>query len=262
MGSVYTAVKQRVRHLMESTTPGYRFLLRREFQVPGHLEPPRAPWHNAVLQTRQERDRAIEQVRNLSLPLVSDPPKNWDSLAALDCILANTSKRARVLDAGSEMYSRILPWLCLYGYKRLVGINLVFKEKRKRGPITYKYGDVTLTDYGPASFDVITCLSVVEHGVDLVAYFREMSRVLKPGGVLITSTDYWQTPIDAKGHQRYSVPVHIFSEPEILQAIELAQRYGFALTAPIDLTCNERVVHWKEIGSDYTFLIFTLRKLS
>lgn len=246
---------------MESTTPRYRFLLRRHLQVRGHLEPSSAPSHNAVLQTRQERDRAIEQVTNLRLPLVSDPPKNWDSLAALACILANTSNRARVLDAGSELYSRILPWLCLYGYKRLVGINLVFKEETKRRPITYKYGDVTRTHYDPASFDAITCLSVVEHGVDLEAYFREMSRVLKPGGVLITSTDYWQTPIDAKGQQMYGVPVHIFTQPEILQAIELAERCGFALTAPIDLTCNERVVHWKEVGLDYTFLIFSLRKL-
>ncbi len=53
-------------------------------------------------------------------------------------------------------YSRILPWLFLYGYKRLFGINLVFKEKTKRGPITYKHGDVTRTDYAPASFDAIT----------------------------------------------------------------------------------------------------------
>lgn len=247
---------------MESTTPGYRFLLRRGFKVRRQLEPPRAPWHNAVLQTRQELDRAIEQVTNLGLPLVADPSKNWDFLGALDCILANTSKRARVLDAGSELYSRILPWLCLYGYENLVGINLVFKEKTKRGPITYEYGDVTGTDYDPVSFDAIACLSVIEHGVDLEAYFREMFRLLKPGGVLVTSTDYWQTPIDTTGRKIYGVPVHIFTRTEILQAIELAERCGFALTEPIDLNCNERVVHWERAGLDYTFLIFTLRKLS
>jgi SAM-dependent methyltransferase len=260
MGNVYTAVKQTARQLMESTTPGYRFLLRRGLQVRGHLNPPHAPWHNAVLQTRQERDRAIEQVTNLGLPLVTDAPKNWDCLAALDCILGNTLKRARVLDAGSELYSRILPWLCLYGYKELFGINLVFKERTKRGPITYKYGDVTRTDFDPVSFDAIACLSVIEHGVDLEAYFREMSRLLKPGGVLITSTDYWQTRIDTKGQKMYDVPVHIFTQSDIVQAIELAERYGFALTAPIDFGCNERVVQWERTGLDYTFLIFTLRK--
>jgi SAM-dependent methyltransferase len=193
---------------------------------------------------------------------MADPPKNWDSLAALDCVLANTSKRARVLDAGSELYSRILPWLCLYGYKNLVGINLVFKEETKRGPITYKYGDITRTGYDQASFDAITCLSVLEHGVNVEAYFREMFRILKPGGVLITSTDYWQTPIDGKGQEMYGAPVHVFTQQEILQAIQLAERCGFALTAPIDLNCNEKVVHWEKVGLDYTLLIFTLRKSS
>ena len=35
------------------------------------------------------------------------------------------------------------------------------------------------------SFDAITCQSVIEHGVDLEAYFREMARILKKGGHLI-----------------------------------------------------------------------------
>lgn len=93
-----------------------------------------------------------------------------------------------MLDAGAEMYSCILPWLCLYKFRRVEGINLVFKGVTRRGPITYKYGDITHTEYDTATFDAITCLSVVEHGVDLNTYFREMSRILKPGGILITST--------------------------------------------------------------------------
>jgi hypothetical protein len=265
-------MKQTARRLLESTTLGYRFLLRGRFRpgrwferaclamVSERLVLPHAPWHNAVLQTVIERDRAVEQVKNLTLPPVRDTPKNWDCLAALDCILANTSKEARILDAGSELYSCILPWLFLYGYKRLIGINLVFKQKTRRGPITYEYGDITRTGYDSASFDAITCLSVIEHGVDLKAYFTEMFRLLKPGGLLITSTDYWQTPIDARGKQFFDVPVHIFTEPEILQSIEIAQRCGFTLTAPINLICDQRVVYWDEVNLNYTFLIFTLRK--
>ena len=73
---------------------------------------------------------------------------------------------------------------------------------------------------------------------------------------------YWQTPIDTKGQQMYGAPIHIFTQPEILQAIELAEQCGFALSEPIDLSCSERVVHWEQAGLDYTFLILTLRKSS
>jgi SAM-dependent methyltransferase len=262
MSQIYSATKRTFRRWVEATAPGYAFFLRRDHDVRGSLRRPLAPWHNSVLKSRQERDAAVEQVRNLKLPLLFDAPKNWDSLAALDCVLATTSKRARILDAGAEMYSRILPWLCMYGYRRLEGINIAFKEQVKLGSIKYKYGDITGTDYDSETFDAITCLSVVEHGVDLKAYFGEMSRILKRGGVLITSTDYWQTATDSKGQHMYGVPVNVFTQDDILKALELAERSGLVLTAPIDLTCNEKVVHWKEVGLDYTFLIFTLRKVS
>jgi SAM-dependent methyltransferase len=252
--------KRGARSVLESTNVGYRFLLRRSDDVSGPKGRPSAPWHNAVLRTRLERDEAIAQVQKLGLPVVSDLQKNWDTLAALDCILAETSTSATVLDAGAEVYSRILPWLFLYGYTKLEGINLVFTDRKRLGPIIYKHGDVTSTDYAPETFDAIACLSVVEHGVDLSAYFKEAARILKPGGILITSTDYWQTPIDTRGQQMYGVPVHIFTLDEIEQAIALAAQHGFVLTSKIDLSCDEKVVHWNDVDLDYTFVVFTLRK--
>jgi SAM-dependent methyltransferase len=252
--------KRSARSVLESTNAGYRFLLKRSESVNGPTGRPSAPWHNAVLKTRRERDDAVSQVKRLGLPVVSDTQKNWDTLAALDCILSETSTSAKILDAGAETYSRILPWLFLYGYTKLEGINLVFTNRKRLGPIIYKHGDVTSTDYAPETFDAIACLSVVEHGVDLSAYFKEAARILKPGGILITSTDYWQTPIDSRGQQMYGVPVHIFTQDEIEQAISLAVQYGLVLTSKIDLSCDEKVVHWKEVGLDYTFAVFTLRK--
>ena len=222
---------------------------------------PRAPWHNAVLKTRKERNSAIRQVKKLGLPLVAALAKNWDSLAALDCILEHVPRSGRVLDAGAELYSQILPWLSRYGYEDLEGINLIFDKPRKVGTITYRYGDITRTDYPPSTFDAVTCLSVVEHGVHLPAYFEEMSRILKPGGLLVTSTDYWQTPIDTRGQSWNGVPVRIFTEREILSAIEIAKGTGLAMTGPLDLACVDRTVHWSEVNLDYTFAVFTMRKI-
>lgn len=253
-------VKRALRRLLEATPIGYRLVLRRDCGIRGRLRRPEAPWHNAVLQTGAERDRVIAQVKALGLPVGVDPPKCWDCLAALDAILRHASRRARVLDAGAERYSQLLPWLCLYGFRRLEGINLVFGEPERRGPITYRHGDVTRTPYAAGTFDAISCLSVVEHGVPLDAYFREMARILKPGGLLVTSTDYWPTPIDTRSREAYGVPVHIFSEPEIRGALDLARSAGLVPTGPLDLTAREKVIHWQAFDLDYTFLVFTLRK--
>lgn len=221
---------------------------------------PDAPWENSVLKTFEERDRAIEQVITLGLPLMSDLPKNWDSLAAIDYILKKTNKTAQILDAGAEFYSVILPWLSLYGYKNLIGINLVFKETIREEAIVYEYGDITKTKFAAGTFDAITCISVIEHGVDIRSYFKEMSRILKPNGILITSTDYYDEPIDTKAQEHFGVPIRVFTKPEILTALDIAQENGLELTGPLDLNCQEKVVHWKDHDLRYTFLIFTLQK--
>ncbi len=238
----------------------YRLYLKLKWGVDQPKGKPNAPWENAVLQTLQERNQAIAQVQRLGLPIFSDLPKNWDSIAALNSILNHCNSEAKILDAGAEIYSMILPWLYLYGYRNLQGINLVFNHEVRRGPMTYNYGDITQTQFESQSFDGITCLSVIEHGVDLNAYFKEMSRLLKPGGLLMTSTDYYADQIDTKGQKAYGVPIHIFNRQEMLDAFALAESYGLYLTHDINLDCQEKVVNWKEYQLDYTFILFTLQK--
>jgi len=101
---------------------------------------------------------------------------------------------------------------------------------------------------------------VIEHGVDLNSYFKEMSRILKTNGILITSTDYYETPIDTKGQIAYGVPIHIFTKEEIEEAMNISEKYGLFLTSPLDLTCDEKVVYWKQYDLRFTFLNFVLRK--
>jgi hypothetical protein len=68
-------LKLAVRWLLERTTVGYLALLR----------------HDEVA-------RKFEQVARLNLPGMGDPPKNWDSLAAVDCSLEATTQKAQILD--------------------------------------------------------------------------------------------------------------------------------------------------------------------
>ena len=254
------SLKAKLRDAILWTEAGYRFYLKYKWRVDKPLGYPKAPWRNAVLKTRQEWENAVGQVKNLGIPPHPVSSKNWDHLAALDCILKRTDCAAHVLDAGPELGSTILPWLFLYGYRHLTGINLTFDHPIRRGPIRYEYGDITQTKFKANTFDAVTCLSVVEHGVNLQAYFKEVSRILKPKGVLITSTDYYVEPIDTKGQMAYGVPIHIFSKDEIVEALSIAKEFGLELTGDISLDCQDKTVRWKEFDLYYTFLIFTLWK--
>jgi SAM-dependent methyltransferase len=201
-------------------------------------------------------------VERLGLPPHSEPTKNWDSLAALACILERTKREARILDAGAELYSVILPWLCLYGYRDLHGINIVFDSVIQRGPITYDYGDVTETRFDDCSFDVITCLSVIEHGVDAEKFFPEMHRILKPGGVLVISVDYFETPVDTRGREAYGGPVHIYTREQITWMTDIAADIGLKLIGPLDLHTGKKIVRWEKMDLDYTYLFFVMEKIT
>ncbi len=223
-------------------------------------QPPGPNIANGTLKTRAEWEAAFENAKRLHVPLHRGPEKNWDHLAAVTTILANTKKSARILDAGAEIYSNVLPALFLYGYRELYGINLGFTDPTRRGPIRYLPGDLTRTPFPDENFDAITCLSVIEHGVPLPDYFREMYRLLKPNGLLITSTDYYPTPIDTRGKVAHGTPIRIFSKPEIQAALELARSVGFQNTGDVDLECDEKPIRWEPFGLEYSFVLFTLRK--
>jgi SAM-dependent methyltransferase len=235
---------------------------------------------NAVLGTIAEREDAIAELVARGLPLYSDRPKNWDNLVALSAILDRSSAppfdgaarsgaagpfarfdpaTARVLDAGASG-GVILPWLARCGYKNLVGVDLDEHLPPSTDVLRYERADLTRTPFPDGSFDAITCLSVIEHGVPVDDYLAEMSRLLKPGGILVTSTDYWHEPIDTSDNP-HGDNWRIFTPGEIQDLIARAGRdYGLTLSGPLDLACQDKVVHWEYVQRDYTFVVFTLVK--
>ena len=146
--------------------------------LPDEAEP------SEVLRSQSDYDTAIAECRRLKLPLHHDPPKNWDALGAVSLVLHSVERNARVLDAGAARYSPILPWLYLYGLRSLVGVNLEFTRTRSHGPVRYEPGDITAMAFADQSFDAMTCMSVIEHGVPLEPFAAEAARVLRPGGSL------------------------------------------------------------------------------
>jgi SAM-dependent methyltransferase len=215
-----------------------------------------------ILSTTAEYERAVDECRRLRLPLHHDRPKNWDALGAVSTVLHEVGTDARVLDAGAARYSSVLPWLHIFGVRELVGNNLEFRRTTTHGKVRFEPGDITATQYRDGSFDAITCMSVIEHGVPLEAFVAESARILRPGGLLIVSTDYDQDPPDASGQIAYGVPVQIFGPEDVLKLVELAAAEGLDLEGEPKLHHEQRPVHWSRTGLDYTFirLTFTLRR--
>jgi SAM-dependent methyltransferase len=238
---------------------GYAIWLWRHFGIrPGR--PTRRPRKRppfAVLGQRLEVEEAAREVSELGLPAFGIPEKFWDGLAALGAILDNTNPQDAVLDAGAETYSPVLPWLARYGYGRLIGCNLVFSTPEWYGSILYEHGDITRTHYADGQFGAVSCMSVIEHGVDVRLFFTEMRRILKERGLLVISTDYWEDPIDAGDRKLFGVPQRIFTRRQAEELVATARQAGFVPLAPPMFECRDKVISWN--GLDYTFLLMTFR---
>ena len=114
------------------------------------------------------------------------------------------------------------------------------------------------TKYPSSRFDCITSISVIEHGVDARLYLKEMSRLLKPGGYLITSCDYWPEPIDTLHSLPYGLSWNIQTQNDIEGLISLAGDSNLFPVEPMDFSRADPVIKWN--GKEYTFAFFILRK--
>jgi SAM-dependent methyltransferase len=244
---------------------GNRALRRRLAAEGASLHPTRPrriweAWVNRALETSGDAAAAVAEVRSCGLPPHQDAPKNWDLLVALGMILDRTDRADPILEMGAPSYTRLLPWLALYGYRDLQGIDLVWKAPARTGPIRFQPMDLTRTTFADRSFAAIACLSVVEHGVDIQAYLREAARLLRPGGLLVTSTDFWCEPIETADLTAYGGPVRIFTPADIAGWLPLAESVGLVPVRPLDLACDERVVTWERLGLRYTFANLVLER--
>jgi len=187
-----------------------------------------------------------------------DQAKNWDNLISLWHTTMNCDPNLPVMDVAATEGSSYLQTLARFGYQNLISINIDEPCPRTVGGVTYQIGDCTKTDFPDNYFGFISCLSVIEHGVDIDAFMRESSRILSTGAHLLVSTDYWQDPVDTHGQTAFGAPVKVFTMQEIADMIKIAAKYGLEITSNVDLSCQDRVVNW--IGMNYTFINLLFKK--
>lgn len=221
---------------------------------------------NAPLRDMQAVQFAKDTLASMRVPLHPDRWKNWDNYLAMHHVTDYVAPDdGYVLDAGAcrstnHSPSVFLPGLAMLGYEHLYGCNLDEPEGEpvEEDGAVYEHQNIECTTYSSGFFDFIACLSVVEHGVNIRKYFSEMSRILKPGGWLFTSFDYWPEPIDTRGVEAFGAPVKIFTRRDVEEMIMYAAQVGLRAETTPKFDVGSPVVNW--MGFDYTFYNLLLCK--
>lgn len=217
---------------------------------------------NGILQDRSECVEAEQAVLAAGLLPHYSRAKNWDFLKAFKLVAKNVPRDAPVLDAGCGPFSVLLEWLDAAGYPRLSACDYFVEREGLVGRIDYSRQDLTGTTYADDTFAAITCLSVIEHNVDVPRFLDEMRRILRPGGLLVVSTDYWPMKIDTTGVRPYGDDVgdtRILDEEELRSVVAQAESLGFQPLTPMQYGAKERTVHWAKIPESYTFAFVAFR---
>lgn len=241
---------------------------------------------NCVLKTKKDVLHACKKLNSLGLPPHPLKVKSWDTWKIVNFIYKNAKKDSKILDVGCNG-SPILPFLKKLGYTNLYGCDVDLKVRQRRLLRRIQYNFLRInpdqpinemlenknnfyhlskqnlenTGYDSDFFDFISSLSVIEHGVNLDNYFKEMNRIIKNDGYLLTSTDYWPSKIETNSNI-YSRPSgdKIFDQSEIEEILNIAKQNGFCLVEPMDFSFKDKVVNWKKTNKEYTFIFFCLKK--
>jgi len=223
-----------------------------------------------VLNSWEDLGKSIGKLQKARCGYHGDATKNWD-LSQINEIFRNYEKDIRILDMGCRA-SHILRFAYERGFRNCIGIDLsisiedrlsqvqlMLRDKTLRRPYRLMKMNLMKTTFPDHYFDFIICLSVIEHGVNIDSFLKESSRILKNGGTLFVSTDYWEPKINTDDSQLFGLKWNIFSRREIEDLIGLAKNYGLMMDSCEIPPVGEQIIHL--LGRNYTFISLFFRKM-
>jgi SAM-dependent methyltransferase len=213
-----------------------------------------------VLQSWQEIQAATLKIQQQGLPLHLDVHKNWDHSLLYDAI-GRMDLQSCMIDLGCGEYCT-LNFLAALGFNNLHGIDLQLEPNNADTTYFLYQGNLTQTPLVSGSCDVGISISVIEHGVDLSAFFAEISRLLKTNGLLFITTDYWEERIEIDSAIKpFELDWKVFCKADIQQLIALAQENNLVLEQDgIIPACSDKPIAWHDYN--YTFIALLFRKVA
>ena len=200
--------------------------------------------------------RRIGLIKDIS---VGDRLKSWDVLETLLFIKDHASKDKAILDIGC--YASEVP-IALYkmGYVNITGIDLNSELTKMpySNQIRYMQSDFMNTGFRDESFDIVTSISVIEHGYQPKRLLKEMSRILKTDGYFIASFDYWPEKIDTSDIKFFGMDWLIFSKDDVEEFIEIASDYKLLPGGKLRYEIEKAPI--KCAGKEYSFAWIMLKK--
>lgn len=220
-----------------------------------------------TMKSKEEMLAATSLIDYLDLLHHSDVQKDWDSLKALFYLFTKTEPSAKILDAGGGIHSPVLNALSSYGYENLYACDIVdvnSTPERFSNKIKFSIQSIENTNYPDRFFNAVTCLSVIEHGVDHRNFFAEMSRIMEKEGLLIITADYWPDYVDCTGIFPYgpnNPEMKVYQAGEIEELVQMGKEFGFQLCSPLMLHSDEKAVRWDDVDREYTFIFLAMVKV-
>lgn len=213
------------------------------------------------LETKDEIEIATEYLEDLGLPGHHDRMKNWDlSLSVNACM--ELDRGSRVLDAGSGSKAVFASSMHKLGFVNAYACDF---QKISCDNVYRETCDIIDTPYPDSFFSAIACLSVIEHGVDLKLFAKEMNRIAKLGCKLLISTDFWPEPEDYSDRFPYGLnnpPMKLFNNSSVREFIDVLELHGWSVPEFENfMPTIERPIHWERMNASYTFLWFEVTKI-
>jgi SAM-dependent methyltransferase len=213
-----------------------------------------------ILRARKEYAVATSEIQKIGLSGHHDPQKNWDLWLSISSC-RSLSRKANFLDAGSGSKAVFANSVSKLGFKNSYACDL---QRAKSKKVISSVQDISKTNYQNDFFDFVACHSVIEHGVNLNEFLKEMFRITTKGGVLAISTDFWPVEEDHSDKYPYGLdqpPMKLFNNKSFADLLLLASSIGWNVPHFDEIEeFTPRPVEWPRMNSEYTFIWALLGK--